>query len=78
MQYSLNYFGTRFLSTENQNYSISWWILSKNFRVLQCPGAHSRDFDSVFLCLIKSFVESNLRLGIMSFCECVIILQDIL
>ena len=27
MQYALNYSGTRFLSTENQNYSMSWWIL---------------------------------------------------
>ena len=29
-QYSLiiNYSGTRFLSTENQKYSISWWIPS--------------------------------------------------
>ena len=28
MQYALNYSGTRFLSTGNQNYSISWWIPS--------------------------------------------------
>ena len=26
MQYALNYSGTRFLSTESENYSISWWI----------------------------------------------------
>ena len=29
MQYALNYSGTRFLSIENQNYSISWWIPSE-------------------------------------------------
>ena len=28
MRYCLNYSGTRFLSTENWNYSISWWIPS--------------------------------------------------
>ena len=28
MQYALNYSGTRFLYTENQNYSMSWWIPS--------------------------------------------------
>ena len=28
MQYSLNYSVTRFLSTENCNYSVSWWIPS--------------------------------------------------
>ena len=27
-QYALNYSGTRFLSTENKYYSISWWIPS--------------------------------------------------
>ena len=26
MQYALNYSGTRFLSTENQNFLMSWWI----------------------------------------------------
>ena len=31
MQFSLNYSGTRFLSTKNPNYSISWWILSLVF-----------------------------------------------
>ena len=25
MQYALNYSGTRFLPTENQNYSMSWY-----------------------------------------------------
>ena len=29
MQYALNYSGTRFLSTKNQNYSMSWWIPSQ-------------------------------------------------
>ena len=29
MQYALNYSGTRFLSTENQNYSMFWWIPSE-------------------------------------------------
>ena len=28
LQYSLNYSVTRFLSTENYNYSVSWWIPS--------------------------------------------------
>ena len=28
MQYALNYSGTTFLSTESENYSISWWIPS--------------------------------------------------
>ena len=27
MQYALTCSGSRFLSTENQNYSMSWWIL---------------------------------------------------
>ena len=30
MQYALNYSGTRFLSFENQNYSMFWWISSEN------------------------------------------------
>ena len=29
----LNYSGTRFLSTENGNYSMSWWIPSFNFQL---------------------------------------------
>ena len=29
MRYCLTYFGTRFLSSNNWNYSISWWILSE-------------------------------------------------
>ena len=33
MQYSLNYSGTRFLFTENENCSISWWIISWMFSV---------------------------------------------
>ena len=28
LYFKLNYPGTRFLSTENKNYSMSWWILS--------------------------------------------------
>ena len=40
VQYALNYSITRFLSTENKHYSMSWWILSKSpweilFRFLQ-------------------------------------------
>ena len=31
MQYALNYSGTRYLSTENQNYPMSWWIPSYVF-----------------------------------------------
>ena len=34
MQYALNYSGTRFLSTENQNYSIGPFIREKIRRVL--------------------------------------------
>ena len=38
MQYALNYSGTRFLTTENQNYSMSWWIPSKSsFSLLRLP-----------------------------------------
>ena len=32
MQYALNYSGTRFLSTENRNYSMSWWIPSYHLK----------------------------------------------
>ena len=28
LYFELNYRGTRFLSTENKNYSMSWWILA--------------------------------------------------
>ena len=28
LYFKLNYPGTRFLSTENKNYSMSWWVLS--------------------------------------------------
>ena len=46
MQYSLNYSGARFLSTENYNYSISWWIRSENFDKI-----HSRSNSCFFMSL---------------------------
>ena len=47
MQYALNYSGTRFLFTENKNYSICWWI-HKDF----VPVTHHfRQLFSQRLCL---------------------------
>ena len=67
MQYSLNYSGTRFLSTENYNYSFSWRIPSYNLE--NCQGNYVQHLD-LFLCHHYSVFSSTSKLKIITVTEC--------